>query len=179
MKKIISKVLIDKDDLNKIKYLDQSKTLGDQIALAIGNLGENMSIRRAVIFSIKENEYLGWYMHGSISDPMNNCHFGKYGALVNFNLTQKNENYRPFDIGRQIAQHIVGMKPLTLGEMPVQEISPDEPIKIDENETRLLYQEFLMKPNCRVLDFINENHTQINDFVRLECGEVLENDENK
>lgn len=24
---------------------------------------------------------------------MNSCHFGKYGALVNISLTQKNENY--------------------------------------------------------------------------------------
>lgn len=25
---------------------------------------------------------------------MNNCHFGKYGALVNISLTQHNENYK-------------------------------------------------------------------------------------
>ncbi|RNA41140.1 elongation factor mitochondrial [Brachionus plicatilis] len=174
-----NKELIEKEELNKIKFLDQNKTLGDQIALAIGTLGENMSIRRAVVLSLREDEKMGWYMHGSITDPMNNCHFGKYGALVNFRLTQKNENYKTFDIGRQIAQHVVGMKPLTLGEMPVEEVNLDEPVKIDDNETRLLYQEFLMKPNTRVLDFINENHAKINDFVRLECGEILENDENK
>jgi len=28
------------------------------------------------------------------SDPVNNCHFGKYGALVQFSLTEKNENYK-------------------------------------------------------------------------------------
>lgn len=169
--------MIEKEKLNKIKYLDQSKTLEDQIALAIGNLGENMSLRRAVIFNLRENEYLGWYMHGFSSDSMNNCHFGKYGALVNFSLTEKNENYKPFDIGRQIAQHIVGMKPLVTGDILTDEVNLEQQ-KIDENETRLLYQEFLMKPNTRVIDFLKENQTNIKDFVRFECGEILENDEN-
>ena len=83
---------------------------------------------------------------------------------------------KPFDIGRQIAQHIVGMKPLSIGEMPKEYTVPTEPVKIDENETKLLYQEFLMKPNTRVLEFLHENHTVVNDFVRLECGEVIENE---
>lgn len=139
-------------------------------------MGENLSLRRAVIINLKENEYLGWYVHGFSSDSMNNCHFGKYGALVNFHLTEKNENYKPFDIGRQIAQHIVGMKPLSIDDIS-KEVNLEKE-KIDENETRLLYQEFLMKPNTRVIDFLKENHANVRDFVRFECGEILENDEN-
>lgn len=54
-----------KEELNKLKFLNETKTIGDQVALAIGSLGENMSIRRAVIFNLKENQHLGWYMHGS------------------------------------------------------------------------------------------------------------------
>lgn len=68
------------------------------------------------------------------------------------------------------------MKPQSLGEVPKEQALTDEPIKIDDNETKLLFQEFLMKPNTRVLEFLNENHAQINDFVRLECGEVTENE---
>jgi hypothetical protein len=121
---------------------------------------------------------------------------------VNISLTEKNENYKvrfgrfisflclvldwicififklkPFDIGRQIAQHVVGMKPLTIGELPTEETtSPSEQPKIEENETRLLYQEFIMKANTRVVDFLKENKVVVNDFVRLECGEALENE---
>ncbi|CAF0961510.1 unnamed protein product [Brachionus calyciflorus] len=175
-----SRVLLGREDLIKLQYLNESKTIGDQVALSIGNLGENMSIRRAVIYKLKEDQILGWYMHGSSADSLNNCHFGKYGSLVNFNMSQRNENYKPFDLGRQLAQHIVGMKPLSLGEMPKElPTTTSETIKIDDNETRLLYQEFLMKPNTRVLDFLNENHVLINDFVRLECGEVVESEETK
>ena len=85
-------------------------------------------------------------------------------------MTQHNENYKPFDIGCQIALHIVGLKPTSLGEMPKEQIKSDEPVKIDDNESRLIYQEFLMKPDTRVLDFVNENKSLVNDFVRWECG---------
>jgi translation elongation factor EF-Ts len=72
------------------------------------------------------------------------------------------------------------MKPTTLGELPGPndpQPAPGEKIKIDENETRLLYQEFLMKPETRVLDFLNENFAKVNDFVRFECGEPTEKDD--
>jgi translation elongation factor EF-Ts len=67
------------------------------------------------------------------------------------------------------------MKPKSLGELPIHEAKTEE-IKFDENESRLLYQEFLMKPNTRVLDFLNEHHAILNDYVRIECGELVENE---
>ena len=81
-------------------------------------------------------------------------------------------------MGRQIAQHIVGMKPTSLGEMPKEgeAKSGEEKPKPDENEKRLLYQEFLMKENTTVLDFLKEHKSEIVDFIRLECGEIIENE---
>lgn len=68
------------------------------------------------------------------------------------------------------------MKPLTMGEAPATETqeNAEQTQQIDENETRLLYQEFLMKPKTRVIDFLNQNQIIINDFARLECGESIE-----
>jgi translation elongation factor EF-Ts len=57
---------LNKDELNKLALVNSpGRTIGDQIALSIGSLGENMSLRRAVVFNIKEGEHLSWYMHGS------------------------------------------------------------------------------------------------------------------
>lgn len=70
------------------------------------------------------------------------------------------------------------MKPSTMGELPTESVETTEPPKIDENESRLLYQEFLMKPNTRVLDFLNEHHATVNDYVRFETGETIENGAN-
>ena len=51
-----------------------------------------------------------------------------------------------------------------------------ETYKFSDDETRLLYQEFLMKQDTRVADFLLENKATVNDFVRLECGELVENE---
>ena len=74
------------------------------------------------------------------------------------------------------------MKPASLGELTpyVQylDASSTEPIKIEESETRLLYQEFLMKPNIRVLDFLREHNATINDYIRFETGETIDTETN-
>lgn len=173
------KQILYKDELNKLGFInDSTSTIADQMALAIGNLGENMSVRRAVVFNIEPGQHLSWYMHGSTAQPVNQCHFGKYGALVNMSFKDPNANYASFDIGRQICQHIVGLKPVTIGELPESSVeteqdSPDaqKPANISDDENRLLYQEFLMKQNVTVLEFLAENNAVINEFIRFECGE--------
>jgi translation elongation factor EF-Ts len=72
------------------------------------------------------------------------------------------------------------MKPTSIGDLTSKQetnASPETPIQFSDSETRLLYQEFLMKPNTRVLDFLTENHAIVHDFVRFQCGEVIENDD--
>ena len=61
----MKKSLLKKDDIYKITMSNSKRTIGDEIALSIGSLGENMILRRAVILNLKENESLAWYMHGS------------------------------------------------------------------------------------------------------------------
>lgn len=168
-----SKEIVYKNELNKINMANTGRTISDQLALLIGTLGENMSVRRAVVFNIQPNQHLSWYMHGSAAKPMNQCHFGNYGALVNMTFSEPNVNYNYFDIGRQVCQHIVGMKPVTIGEMPAITADTSE-IKFSDDETRLLYQEFLMKSDARVADFLAEHKAVVNDFVRFECGELVE-----
>lgn len=75
-------------------------------------------------------------------------------------------------MGRQIAQHVVGLKPLVIGDLPANNTETGE-INIDDNDTRLLYQGFLMKPEIRVLDFLQQNHLIVDDFVRFERGEEI------
>jgi translation elongation factor EF-Ts len=67
------------------------------------------------------------------------------------------------------------MKPKSIGQVTKQALEENpKGISFDDNETRLLYQEFLFKPNTRVIDFLNENKVEVVDFVRVECGEVAE-----
>ena len=126
------------------------------------------------------------------------CQFGKYGALVSFRqMTSSDDHLSPTMLGQQLGQHIVGMNPKSLGTMEESDSSSDEEetsssdsdqssddsssdesSKEDEEETRLLQQEFLLEPNIKVRDFLNMNSAVVEDFVRFECGEVLNQNTN-
>ncbi|OQV23655.1 Elongation factor Ts, mitochondrial [Hypsibius exemplaris] len=97
------------------------------------------------------------------------------------------------DIGRQLCQHIVGMNPESIGKMdddvpevivPVRkeavvdtrgEGENDEPVEevvpvAADDESRLIYQEFLTEPTMTVRDVLEQNNMEVLDFVRFELG---------
>ena len=132
------------------------------------------------------------YFPGSPLLKDGTCQFGKYGALVSFRQTKSSDDHlSPTQLGQQLGQHIVGMNPKSLGTMEEtdsssedetssssesEESSDDESSKKDVEETRLLQQEFLLEPNIKVRDFLAMNSAIVEDFVRFECGEVLDQD---
>jgi elongation factor Ts len=113
---------------------------------------------------------MAWYVHG-MSHNDEQVKYGKYIALVRLNMEPKDDDHKPFDIGRQIAQHIVGMKPTAIGDMP-----DADNVQFSDDETRLLHQEFLMQPGLRVADFLKQHNAQLLDYIRIECGEPIENE---
>ena len=102
------------------------------------------------------------------------CNLGKFAAAVLI---------RPFDrsvqlpknemqqVARNLAQHVVGLKPTELGS------SLDKrKVGRDEEETRLLHQEFLFDEDMNVGQYCSQKNIVIDDFVRFECGEFSEVD---
>lgn len=59
--------------------------MADIAALCVGTVGENVVLRRGIVFNAKSNQLLSSYCHGQINsantDP---CRMGKYGALVSY-----------------------------------------------------------------------------------------------
>lgn len=88
------KVFFDKDTLSTLPSIDdQSKTLADIAALCIGTVGENVVLRRGVVFNTKDNQFLSSYCHGQVnSTSSDSCRMGKYGALVNYSLIDSTTN---------------------------------------------------------------------------------------
>lgn len=88
------KVFYDKDALAALPSIDdQSKSLADIAALCVGTVGENVVLRRGIVFNLKDNQILSSYCHGQVnstsSDP---CRMGKYGALVNYSQVNTSNN---------------------------------------------------------------------------------------
>lgn len=151
--------------LKELKTAD-NKSLGDKLALMIGNVGENASLRRALCFKANNSALLTGLAHptATIASP-NDPQLGKYGAIV----VMKSINNPNVEINKNICQHIVGMNPKKIG---VKDI--DEPNEIKDDEQCLIYQEYLLEPSITVDELLNENGIKIIDFQRFECGENLD-----
>ncbi|CAF0991181.1 unnamed protein product [Adineta ricciae] len=92
------KVVFDKETLGTLPSLDdRSKTLADVTALCVGSVGENVVLRRGVVFNTENNQLLASYCHGQVnSTSSDSCRMGKYGALVKYSqvdsTTSQSEN---------------------------------------------------------------------------------------
>ncbi|XP_026023857.1 elongation factor Ts, mitochondrial [Astatotilapia calliptera] len=158
------KSVLSSDDLSKLS-VGEGTSLADQVALTIGRLGENMSLKRAVTVGIPAEWKIGSYVHGGIS-TQTEVAMGRYGALVVFQGGKEGEQEM---LGRKLGQHIVGESPLSLGNM--------DDLPCGESETRLLPQTFLADPSRTVAQFLRGQQARVLDFVRFQCGETTEDAE--
>ncbi|KAM6927439.1 elongation factor Ts, mitochondrial [Xenentodon cancila] len=147
------------DELSKLG-LSEGASLADQVALTIGRLGENMSVKRAVALAVPADWHIGSYVHGGVGNQ-NEVALGRYGALVVFQGGKEGERDL---LGRKLGQHIVGEAPLSLGDM--------DDLPCGESETRLLPQTLLADPSRTVAQFLRGQQARVLDFIRFQCGEA-------
>lgn len=151
------------EDVSKLS-VDEGASLADRVALTIGRLGENMSVKRAVTLSVPDEWDVGSYVHGGVNNQAEVA-MGRYGALVVFQGGREGEQDM---LGRKLGQHIVGEAPVSLGNM--------DDLPCGESETRLLPQTFLGDPSRTVAQFLREQQARVLDFVRFQCGETTSED---
>ena len=104
------------------------------------------------------------------------CPLGKYGSLVMCERTRQSsaDDELPFDeFCRRLCQQVIGMNPRTIGLPDDEQHPPGNP----EEETRLIYQEYMHDTSLIVCDALEQTGVKVLDFVRLECGEQLPEDE--
>ncbi|CAG5123323.1 unnamed protein product [Candidula unifasciata] len=193
--KVIS---LKKAELDQIVGSDQA-TLADIIALNIGNIGENMSLRRGTFFRADSGCVLSSYVHpsGGNKSPKSIL-FGKYGAIVE--MKQKNKDDEPVmslaNLGSHLCQHIVGMNPRIIGDYVPKDndsqgtnvvekedsgyssdASSDTEVSSqneDVDEDKLLQQVFLLDNSMTVGQLLCLNGVEVSHFLRYACGETLE-----
>lgn len=153
------------DELSKLGVADGA-TLADHVALTIGRLGENMTVKRAVTLRVPAEWHIGSYVHGGVIGQTEVA-MGRYGALVIFQGGKEGEQGV---LGRKLGQHIVGEAPVSLGNM--------DDLPCGESETRLLPQTFLGDPSRTVAQFLRGQQARVLDFVRFQCGETTSEEAN-
>ncbi|XP_076631341.1 elongation factor Ts, mitochondrial [Colletes latitarsis] len=162
---IIGKTILYTESINSLSAKD-GKSLADHSALTIGSIGENINIKRALCMNVQPGVYLYGCTHPSPLNPVPSS-FGRYGALVAIKSKERNNT-----LGMQLCQHVIGMNPVKIGDPNI-----DEPNDDVDDESVMLYQEFLLDPNVSVQQFLQSEELEIMDFARFEMGENIERDE--
>lgn len=146
------------------------KSLGDELALMIGSVGENATLRRATCFKSTESITLFGITHPQ-AEATGNIHLGKYGSIVAYKSTGC-DPVESVAIQRNICQHIIGMNPSKVGSADI-----DKPNEDKDEEKCLIHQEYLLDPTITVGELFTENGIEIVDFNRFECGETVSTSE--
>lgn len=160
----VSKLMLDSAQMGSLRATD-SKSLSDHVALVIGSVGENISLKRAACVSVHNDLRLMAYSHPSSPDE-NAPLLGKYGTLLAY--TAFTDDLTVTQTAKQLCQHIVGMNPLKLGE-----VGKDEPKENSDDETCMIHQEFLLDPEVTVGQVASDAGIKMVEFIRFECGESL------
>ncbi|XP_031467898.1 elongation factor Ts, mitochondrial-like [Phasianus colchicus] len=142
-----------------------------------GSMGEKMELRRAAFLAVPPDCFIASYTHGPPpgDPPPPHTALGRYGALVACRVTQRGLSPDPTAVGRKVAQHVVGMAPLSVGGdgdgMGGERGGEEEEEDGEEEETRLLAQSFVLQPSLTVAEFLRSHGVTVLDFVRFQCGE--------
>jgi len=157
----LSTQLLSQDQVANIASSEDGKSVGDLVALNIGQIGENMTLGQARLFFAGSDVKLAAQCHPSVSDKSDDrWHCGRYATVVAYK-TSGVGSY-PEDISeemfiKQLCQHVVGMGPTHV----------DNP---EDKENSLFHQTFLLDEEKKVGEILAEAGVTVIDFVRSEVG---------
>ena len=110
------------DELKNAKYLDSGKSVKDALTDLIGLIGENIVIRRTVLFNSSTN-ILSSYIHGQIDEGL-----GKIGVILSIESNGDAEKIK--ELGKKLAMHIAASKPVAISSKDVDPSIIDRERKI-------------------------------------------------
>jgi len=174
------------DELMKLPYPGKtSGTFEDALALTVGKLKERVQVRRALLLKAPSGHQIGTYVHPSLLPKQSRpgSTLGTYAAAVVFTHGGSPSPHTSKARGRDIAQHIVGMKPKKLGKLPKPvmveiknedgTVSTKETLPPDPSSMQLLKQPFLLESSLSVAEWIRQQNIRVESFLRVQVGEEL------
>jgi len=166
------KTVLSKIDLAQLKSPDTNQALSDLVAVNVGMLGENISLRRAVCIKVDDQLHMGSYVHPP--NTITGVSVGRFGGIVLFKQlpispeTQISELPSLQEVGYELAKQVVGMNPEKVGNK-----EEDKPNEDPDSESILIYQDCISNPNVTAGEYMEQNHVQLVDFHRFQCGEPI------
>jgi elongation factor Ts len=179
-----SKIPLSGEDLANLPLME-SRMVKDEIALSIGEIGENIKTRRAVCFkSIAPVMLVGYTHPAPESVGINAKEFssaGKYGAIVAFRPKSTKKARSPEAltlIGRQLCQHVVGMNPREIGslESPPPQASQSQTQSLEKPQETEAKQVDPDNPDTNPADFGIKSTPEIDETILVNQEFLLDHE---
>jgi len=180
-----------------VDFPGAGKSIEDHIAEMVGQIGENMALRRSNAVSVEEG-VVASYVHGPVTDNA-----GKIGVVVG--LKSSGDKAKLNALGKQIAMHVAAARPLaaTVADLDPAIVAREKQVLADQardsgkpeaiiekmvegrlrkfyEESVLLEQIFVIDGESKVAKVIENAASDVGapvefaGFARLELGEGVE-----
>lgn len=152
---------------------DSGKKLSDRLALLIGSVGENASLRRAVCYKVPDEIQLVGMGYSAKTNELaadNEVQLGTYGTILGLRAPHTVSD----ELKRNLCMQIIGMNPLKIGNK-----EQDKPSANKEDEPCLIYQDYLFggEELVEVGKVLEEHQVDVVEFKRFRCGENVEGEQ--
>ncbi|CAK8674298.1 unnamed protein product [Clavelina lepadiformis] len=190
------KISLMGEEILRLKIPGKDDTLQEEVALAIGKLKENIVINRGCILNAPPGGFIASYIHPSVLVSATRPGFtlGSFAVIASMSCHDVESSATAVRLrGRDLCQHIVGMKPAVIGEKRV-EVLNETKVKensldvnsvsgtVEEHEVRkypppndrsdhLMRQPFLLDTDISVEHWLEMAGLEIHDFIRYQVGE--------
>jgi len=141
---------LGKAELAEVQTPD-GKTLADLVALNIGQIGENLILRRAILFKVNPEGVTDPSVEqvklSALTHPSANIHsgdsvaYGRFGSILAYVQDKRIEPVLPEgqtieSLARQICQHVIGMNPTSVGDVTVNKAEELQQAAADASENK-------------------------------------------
>ncbi|MDE7547079.1 translation elongation factor Ts [Acetobacter fabarum] len=181
------------DDLEAIKAatLDTGRTVADELTHLIATIGENMTLRRARVFTVPSG-VVATYVHGALRPGL-----GKIGVLAAIEAPTADDAIE--QLGRQVGMHVAATRPsaLDVNSLNQEEVERERAVLIEQSrasgkpeaiiekmvegrirkfyeEVVLLEQVWVHDGETRVKDVVKKAGVKLTGFDRFHLGEGIE-----
>jgi elongation factor Ts len=166
----------------------KNRPVKEAIAMTVGKLGENITISRAQIYIAPSNTEV--FARSHPREGTETVEMGRFVSIVGLDRKSNVTQFPTDKIASQLCQHVIGMQPETLGS-PIEtqqqktegsqansegekdelnEFYSGKTTQMNEDETQLLRQSFMLNPSQSVYDYLQSHGAQVISFARLELG---------
>lgn len=149
-----------------------NKKLADEMALMIGSVGENAQLKRAVCFKVPSSIQLIGMSYPSPTNTVvadDEVQSGSIGTIIGV----RSQTEITDELKKNLCLQVIGSNPLKIGNK-----ENDKPAKDVDDETCLIYQEYLFDTSVKVGELLVDRQIEIVDYQRYKCGENVDSEEN-